>query len=104
MEPWYTLALDHVGPLNPIINGNRFILTVKDLFTRWVEFFPVPNTKAGLVIKALANELFIRYEVPFEILTGNAQNFVGAEFTKFLEELGITLNHSAPYNPKANFS
>ena len=31
VEPWYTLALNHVGPLNPIIDGMRYILTVKDL-------------------------------------------------------------------------
>ena len=73
VETWFTLALDHLGPLNPAIDGNRHILTIKDLFTSWVEFFPVPDTKSGPVIKVLAQELFVRYGVPFEILTDNAK-------------------------------
>ena len=95
---------DHVGPLNPVINGQKYILTVKDLFTGWVEFFPVPDTKTSPVIKILAEELFVRYGVPFEILTDNAKGFISKEFKKFCEDLGITLKHSTPHNPKANFA
>ena len=47
VEPWYTLALDLVGPLNPIIDGMRYILTVKDLFTGWFEFFWFRTQKHG---------------------------------------------------------
>ena len=104
VEPWFTLAIDHVGPLNPTINGNRHILTVKDLFTGWVEFFPVPDTKKGPVIKILAEQLFVRYGVPYEILADDAKSFVSNEFNKFCEDLGITIKHSAPHNPKANFA
>ena len=56
---WFILALNHVGPLNPIIDGKRYILTVKYLFTGWVQIFPDRDTKTGPVIKALPNELFI---------------------------------------------
>ena len=104
VEPWHTLAIDHVGPLNPVIDGKKYILTVKDLFTGWVEFFPLSDTRTSPVIKVLAEELFVRYGVPFEILTDNATSFISKEFKKFCQDLGITLNHSSPHNPKANFA
>ena len=64
----------------------------------------VPDTKSGPVIKVLAQELFVMYGVPFEILTDNAKCFTSKEFTKFCEDLGIRLKHSTPHNPKANFA
>ena len=86
------------------VNGKKYILTIKDLFTGWVEFFPVSDTKTGPVIKILAEELFVRYGVPFEILTDNATSFISKEFKKFCQDLGITLKHSSPHNPKENFA
>ena len=68
------------------------------------QIFPVPDTKSEPVIKLLAQELFVRYGVPFEILTDNAKCFTSKEFTKFCEDLGIKLKHSTPHNPKANFA
>ena len=68
------------------------------------QIFPVPDTKSEPVIKLLAQELFVRYGVPFEILTDNAKCFTRKEFTRFCEDLGIKLKHSTPHNPKANFA
>ena len=36
-SPWYHLGIDFVGPVITSAVGNRFILTVSDYCTKWVE-------------------------------------------------------------------
>ncbi|XP_070837462.1 uncharacterized protein [Chaetodon trifascialis] len=40
-EPWQWLGLDVRGPLPPTLNGHRYILTVTDYFSKWVEAVPM---------------------------------------------------------------
>ena len=53
-SPWYHIGIDFVGPITPLShNGNRYILTLSDYFTKWVEAVALP-------LKWLLN-LFSRY-------------------------------------------
>ena len=103
VEAWHTVSLDHVGPMRPPQNGCSYLLTVKDLFTGWVEIFPVPSTAAQHVVDILALEICARYGVPHILLTDRHQAFAGTVLAKFCKELGIILQHSSAKNPKSNF-
>ena len=35
-SPWYMVGIDFVGPLSPPSDGNSYILTLSDYFTKWV--------------------------------------------------------------------
>ena len=53
-EPWYMVGIDFVGPLSPQAeDGSRFILTLSDYFTKWVEAIPTPNKSAPQVASSL---------------------------------------------------
>ena len=39
--PWDRLSTDILGPLPVTPTGNRYILTVTDYFTKWIEVFPM---------------------------------------------------------------
>ena len=103
VEPFHCIALDHVGPIRPVINGCQYLLTVKDLFSGWVEIFPVPSTEAQYVVQKVGQEICCRFGVPNTILTDNHSAFVGKTMTDFCSSLGITLKHSAPRNARSNF-
>ena len=48
--PWY----DYIGPLSPPPkDGSRFILTVRDFFTKWVEAIPTHDKMACTIANAL---------------------------------------------------
>ena len=55
-SPWHQLGIDFVGPLTPPAeDGSRYILTLSDYFTKWVEAVPTPDKPANGVAAALFN-------------------------------------------------
>ena len=53
-SPWYHLGVDFVGPITPTShNGNRYILTVNDYFTKWGEAIALPSKCAQGTAEAL---------------------------------------------------
>ena len=56
--PIALIYLDHFGPLPITKDGNEYILTCRDNFTRYVWLIPVKNTKAETVIKAMEENIF----------------------------------------------
>ena len=41
--PFEKISWDIMGPLPPTPREHQYILVVTDLFTKWVEAFPLPN-------------------------------------------------------------
>ena len=52
-NPWHRIGIDFVGPLKASTNGNRYILTISDCCTKWVEAIPTPTKHATEVSNAL---------------------------------------------------
>ena len=53
-SPWYHIGIDFVGPITPLSrSGNRFILTMSDYFTKWVEAVALPSKCAQGVAESL---------------------------------------------------
>ena len=51
-SPWRHVGIDFIGPIHPVsANGNKFVLTISDYFTKWVEAIPLPNKCASGVAK-----------------------------------------------------
>eukprot|EP00731_Ephydatia_muelleri_P033592 Em0033g8a len=62
--PWYMVGIDFIGPLSPVAkDGSRYILTISDYFTKWVEVVPTVNKMASTVASSLfkANGLDERF-------------------------------------------
>ncbi len=53
-SPFHHIGIDFVGPITPISeDGSRYILTISDYFTKWVEAIPTPTKCASGVAHAL---------------------------------------------------
>ena len=51
---WYQIGIDFIGPLSPTADdGSKYILTVSDYFSKWVEAVPTPDKTASTVASAL---------------------------------------------------
>ena len=60
MSPCFHVVMDFVGPINPTSHqGNKYILTLSDYFTMFVEAVALPNKCAPGVAKLFLTLLMI---------------------------------------------
>ena len=100
--PFQKVSLDFVGPLQPSRQGRQFILTVKDVFTRWLEAFPLCSANAEAVVGILKKEIFSRYGIPDVVHSDQGMQFTSHLFQAVGELLGIRITNTPTYNPKSN--
>jgi adenylosuccinate synthase len=57
--PFQKFSMDFVGPLPQSHPGCfKYILTIRDTFTKWTEAFPTRDMTAATVVRLLAHEFF----------------------------------------------
>ena len=101
-HPFQVLSIDFVGPLRESRQGNTFIFTVKDNFTRWIEAFPIKHATAKIAVTLLEKEIFARYGIPEVIRSDNGSQFLSRLYKDMGTTLGYKISYTTPYNPKAN--
>lgn len=69
--PWRLIAIDFIGPFPRSKRGNAWILTVVDLFSKYVKAFPLRHSTAELLIDRLQNEIFYVHGVPQTLICDN---------------------------------
>ena len=95
-------ATDLLGPLPETPRGNKYSLTVTDYFTKWVEFFPVPDQTAFTCAQIIINEVICRLGCPLAIHSDQGSNFESEIFKQLCEILEIRKTRTSPRNPKCN--
>lgn len=63
-DPFDVLSWDIMGPLPTSSQGNKYILVVTDIFTKWVEAFALKDTTANTLATVLLNEVICCYSAP----------------------------------------
>lgn len=67
-EPWEWLGLDIRGPLPQTVNGHKYVLTVTDYFSKWVEALPMELCLPVHVAKHVV-DIIAHFGFPFRILS-----------------------------------
>lgn len=101
-EPWATICADFVGPLPRSTHGNSMLLVIMDRFSKWTELIPLRKATTDGLIKGCRERIVSRYGVPKMIITDNGAQFTSAKWEKFLKEMGIKHQLTAPYTPQEN--
>ena len=101
-EPMQKLSIDLVGPMKPSENGNTYLLTVKDTFTRWLEAFPLSDITAENVARTLEREVFSRHGLCNQLHSDQGSNFTSELIAEVCDKLNIKKTHTPAYNPKSN--
>ena len=100
-KPFERISMDIVGPLPKSSAGNRFILVINDLATRYPEAIPMRTVKSPKIAEELAKYVS-RHGIPKEILTDNGTNFISTYIRKLYEILGIKQVLTTPFHPQTN--
>ena len=95
-RPFQILGID-VMDLPVTERGNRHVVVIQDLFTKWPLVFPVPDQKASRIAKLIAEEVIPLFGVPESLLSDRGTNLLSHLVVDLCNMLGITkLNTTAP--------
>lgn len=67
-EPWQWLGLDVRGPLPETLNGHKYMLTLTDYYSKWVEALPMDALLPEHVAKHIT-EIIAHFGFPLRILS-----------------------------------
>jgi transposase InsO family protein len=101
-RPFDVVGFDIVGPLPEDKDGNRYLLTAVDHFTRYPLAIPITNREHATVVHALHRHLVCVFGPPRRLLSDCERSFV-SEVTKGLFALmNIEKVNTSPYHPQTN--
>ena len=96
-----SLHVDLVGPL-PESEGLKYLFTIVDRFTRWIEAVPLTCMTAEACAAALLRHWIARFGVPSDVTTDQGRQFSGSLWSKLHRLLGIKSLRTTAYHPQAN--
>jgi len=100
-KPFTRVGLDIIGPLPPTKQGNNYIITLVDYFTKWVEAKAIPNMRSEEVIKFLP-EVISGHGPPEIIINNNGSSFT-SDVTKMMIDLyGSWVHYVSSHHPESN--
>ncbi|GFV23956.1 retrovirus-related Pol polyprotein from transposon 297 [Trichonephila clavipes] len=100
-EVFSKLNVDAVGPLPTTPTGNKYLLTVMCMSSKYPDAVPMPDIASTTVVEALF-QIFSRMGFPKEIQTDQGTSFTSILTTVFLENFGINVVRSSVYHPQSN--
>ena len=76
-RPFQILGIDVMDRLPVTERGNRHVVVIQDLFTKWPLVFPVPDQKALRIAKLIAEEVVPLFGVPESLLSVGLRRLCG---------------------------
>ena len=93
--------LDIVGPLPPS-KGYKYILTIKDRFTKFVQAIPLIQPSSENIAEAFMLHWTALFGIPSICTTDQGPNLTSGIFKGLQEMLGIHVTYSPIYHPQTN--
>ena len=100
--PFERVHLDLVGPLTETPRGNKYILTLTDAGTKYMEAAAIPDKTAATVARAYVSEVITRFGCPRQVVSDQGSEFVNALWNELNSRLGVGMRTTSPYHPEAN--
>ena len=97
---WFRVGMDLTGPL---VNseGYKYILTMMDHFTKWIETRPLRSKEAKEVAKGIFS-IYCRQGAPVQIICDDGTEFTNKISKALHDAYDCKLIFSAPYHPQTN--
>ena len=100
--PHLLWACDLVGQLPMSKKGHRYLLTVIDHCTGWIEAIPLKSKAAIEIVNAFHYHLFPRFGICRNLLSDLGGEFCNGMFTDYLKNMGCTHIRTTSYHPQTN--
>ncbi|CAM4720306.1 unnamed protein product [Leuciscus chuanchicus] len=100
-EAWEVLGLDLIGPLPETARNNKYVLTMTDLYTKWVIAAPLQSKTAAEVSANIIKKLYL-FGTVRKIITDQGKEFVNKLNSSIFSTLNIKHAVSSAYHPQTN--
>ena len=104
-SPFACVAIDIVGPIgnkdSVTEKGNRYIVTMIDWFTRWIEAYAVKDQSEKSIIEALEH-FTSRHGIPRRLVSDNAKYFRSKLIHQWEKDNGLKHTFVSAYRPQGN--
>ena len=100
-KPMERINIDTIGPLPADEHGNRYIMVIVDVFSRFMELEAIPDLSAETAAASIVR--FIgRYGTPGEILTDNGTQYNNKLLKEIYETMIVDYITISPYSHEEN--
>ena len=100
--PWETISMDVVGPQPVDGKSNRYIVTMMDVYSRYLIAPPVKNHRVSTVSRCLYESVVAYFGAPRSILSDRGAEFTGMVWESLTQLLGAKIKLIFPYSPQGN--
>jgi len=98
------VALDIMGPMPTTAQGNRYILTIQDLLTKYLITVPLANATSIDIADGLRKFLISYFGSPRTILTDQGTNFTSSLMKALARKFRIKQIRTTAFHPQGNGS
>jgi len=94
--------VDLVGPLSTARDGNRYLFTMIDRTSRWIEAVPLRDMEAATCADAFVATWVARFGVPGQLTSDRGRQFTSSLWAHVCQQLGIQHSLTTAYHPQSN--
>ena len=100
-RPFQILGID-VMDLPPTERGNKHVVVIQDLFTKWTMVYAVPDQKTTRIARLIVEEVFPVFGVPECLLSDRGTNLLSNLMIDLCKMLGVTKLNTTSYHPQCD--
>ena len=100
--PFEITSMDVTGPNLLTPRKNKYLLTLIDHFTKYVEAFVIPDQTAETCARVYASQIVTQHGTGSKLITYQGRAFMSSFLRETCKILGIHKVHTASYHPASN--
>jgi transposase InsO family protein len=103
LSQWFShLHMDFMGPLTTSKEGFRYLFTIIDRSSRWLEAIPSATMDTDTCVEALISNWVARFGHPAVITSDRGSQFTSALWAATCQQLGVQHVTTTAYHPQSN--
>ena len=103
VRPFQRLSVDIMGPFPLSISKNKYVLTMVDHFSKWLEIDAIEEADAKTVANSIISHIYLRHGSVQVLLADNGNNITAGNVNAHLfSSLGSYLTRTTAYHPESN--
>ena len=97
-RPFLCWLIDYLQRLPKTTSGFAHVLVCIEVFSKWVELFPMHTKESREVLDVLYSQVFTRFRLPLELWCDRGREFMGVVSVKS-DDYGIKISRISVQHP-----